>query len=437
MHGLPKQERLENHGWQEQLGQHQQTGREENASSKPISRGNEWSNIARLVTNVGKSDEQADAGNISELTWRPVRQHAHKSTNPNSCEGGKMLPQLYVLGAAKSATTSLAANLMAAGVESVGPDCRGWCDANGKVYTNVEKEFHFFDAKMDWFWHGARGESLHKELWKGMMPDCPRVEHGRSLRRVVGDFTPEYLRMTALPPGAIFADESIAHYRHLYGNGIKEADGSDANFHLPAVISHFHGHHAKQITFVVMLREPLSRLRSLYDCCICPRGKGGALVGRCKNTSFSDDLRKHVAALQSDPPQFSDWIWGAFYGLQIEEWISVFDAAQFYVIPMKIFTSGASHQVCKDLANRINFRMKCGPLKGKTLWLEQSTSIRNEPADKTISLEVKTALDSAIAEDSSRLVSALMKAYRGGAGLANFTGNVGFNEIERWLHMGW
>merc|ERR1712213_247755 len=105
-----------------------------------------------------------------------------------------------------------------------------------------------------------------------------------------------------------------------------------------------------QLQFVVMLRNPLDRLKSLYNCCICPRDRDGVpFAPRCRNSSFVSDLRKDMKSLLSDPPEYSDWLWGAHYGQHLEEWFAHFDAKQLYIIPFGSFTRGGGDKVCQDL----------------------------------------------------------------------------------------
>merc|ERR1719493_692079 len=105
--------------------------------------------------------------------WRAVPQ---KSGFLNMCYRGKSLPQLYVLGAPKCGSTSIAIDATNAGVQCAG---------------NV-KEFNFWGkAAIREF---KQNETKIIEEWMRGMPKC-ELDH----RLLVADFSPKYL---SIVPGA-------------------------------------------------------------------------------------------------------------------------------------------------------------------------------------------------------------------------------------------
>jgi len=342
-----------------------------------------------------------------------------------------------LLGVAKSATTSMAANLMSAGIESVGPDCRGWCHRNDdRQPTNVEKELHYFDFKMNWNdttstqpqkWFGQ------KTYWRELMPKCSNSSLGKiRKRRILADFTPEYLRMVPLPEGSRYINNSMAHALFR----VPRATSHAPDFTLPSVLKGFYGPGLYQeLSFIVMLREPLARMRSLYHCCVCPRGPHGPWAKRCQNTTFATDLRKHIDFTSLSPSVYSDWLWGSFYGKQLQYWFSQMHARQFYMVPMLAFTMGDTDSICYDVSERLGFKMGCNSRGGHVTWLEHGE--QEGRAESDLSHETRARFRAIFNEDTELLVNTLAWGYAQGTGLANYGGSGAPKEIERWLKESW
>lgn len=360
--------------------------------------------------------------------WAKVPQT--ESYGKNLCaQEGRLLPQVYLLGAAKSATTSLAANLMGAGVETPGPDCRGFCYPYEPQVVNTAKEMHFFDYNMSW---ASPDEAEVRKNWLGLLPECTRgfmavTKHQK--RRLIGDFTPEHLRMVPLPEGAIYSENSMVH--SLYG---AEPGGAARNMlYMPSLLYNLYGPSAaKRVTFVVMLREPLARMQSLYYCCICYTDGVGRLPDECVGTNFEKDLRKDLSLLQQTPPTYSDWIWGGYYGRHLEHWMTKFEASQFYIVPFRVFTEGDGESICRDLAERLEFAMGCDSSGKQATWMEHD---RPHPAlSQDVSDDTSWAYSQLMALENWRLARTLAKGQTEGLGLAGYHGQRGdAEEVKSWL----
>merc|ERR1719469_415544 len=101
--------------------------------------------------------------------------------------------------------------------------------------------------------------------------------------------------------------------------------GKSEFINLPNTLLNFYGHMSKQITFVAMIREPLSRMQSAWyaarECdnhAICMKD--------CSGTSFDADLREAMLNAHKEPPLYTEWLWTGMYGRQLEQWLKKFDA---------------------------------------------------------------------------------------------------------------
>lgn len=372
-----------------------------------------------------------------EGSWQKLPELMQAQEDDNFCVSGRLLPRIFLLGVAKSATTSMAANLMSAGIESVGPDCRGWCHRTENQLTNVEKELHYFDFKMNWNDTASKPLlqrwSTQKAYWRELMPKCMNSSSGKSRpRRVLADFTPEYFRMVPLPDGSQYDNASMAHALFR----IPHAMGLTPDLTLPSVLKAFYGYRLqRELTFIVMLREPLARMRSLYHCCVCPRGPHGPWAKRCQNTTFATDLRRHISLTSQDPPVYSDWMWGSFYGQHLRYWFDHMKARQFYVIPMRAFTKGDTDSICSDVSERLGFKMGCTSRAGLVTWLEHGAHSLRSESDLSASTVIR--FRAIFDNDTSLLVKTLSTGYAQGTGLANYGGSGAPDDIEMWLKQSW
>jgi len=347
--------------------------------------------------------------------WQPVLQQADKKDN--ICKQDKFLPKLYVLGNPKSASTSLAANLMYAGVTPVGPDCRGGdtCKLGQERHDVQMKELHFFDTVMN---YSKQNESMKN--WLDVLPDCPHKNNSEPLlmKQVIGDFTPNYMQLVPRPKNAETPGKDRPYMNW------------DTHTDLPKVLSEFYGKDSQNITFAVMLREPLERLQSLWHCCMCPDKK----AEKCgPNRTFAGDLEK---AMGKHPLVYSDWLWQSSYSRQLKGWLQYFHPSQFVIIPMhEINRENRGESVCRELSTRLNFEMGCD---------SKGASIQRVNVNKHPSLEQEAGLDlvhqfrKMVEPENTDLFKTLGMMHLQGAGLANYDGPKGYPEaIESWLRSGW
>lgn len=329
------------------------------ASELEQSRAQELDRDAADLGNACRTGDKSGSG------WRPANQTFNGGKN--MCLNGKLVPQLYVLGAPKCATTSFAFEFAGAGAE---------CAAG-------TKEYHFWTPDTV-----KRFEKNHESTTKDWLKPLPDCDH--KTRRVVADFTPEYLSLTP---------RNMTHHT---------AEG----FSLPGALKGIYGSKAKQLQFVVMVREPLSRMHSWWYYCK-------------KNDGFQahaeDELRRGSGSL-----------WHSTYGQQMKFWTEIYSMNQFYVIPFKLFSGKTSNRICQDISDRLHFTMACSAiaieaLHGSHPQLEQDTTQK-----------FRDFFDTSMAPDRELLVDVLAKGSTEGMGLPHFTGRAGEAlTINRWLTKYW
>lgn len=356
--------------------------------------------------------------------WRPAEQAAEDSFNV--CQDGKQLPDLYVLGVQKCGTSSLARALAGAGVQIAhSPD--------------NAKELHFFnmpikvDFSLDWEadngrpwkeykeeakllpmikWEGSSLEENRKMWHEYYMPTCPQGQ-----RTVLADFTPDYVRI--VPKG-----EDVGRLYDFW----RPVDLM--NVSLPKFMKSMYGEASKKVTFAIMIREPLAQLQSAWYMSL----RSNFIYCRsCKGESFNATLEQHMKQLKNK--DLTEWLWTVMYARQIEEWLTHFDASQFYIIPMHVLAKGDNKNICREFARRLHFRMDChGGEMTQTFGGTHPTMEEDVgPEDSAIRTKFSAVMD----VENERLVRLLSKAYAKGLSLANYEGLGDENSVRSWLLSGW
>jgi len=316
------------------------------------------------------------AGQIESSGWK--RSPQNHSADLNLCTDGKMIPSLYVLGAAKSATTSMAQELVAAGARCAGD----------------RKEYHFFKHS-NLLQYKEDSDAIRKK-WLAGMPPCDTES-----RTLLGDFSPQSFRLVANPTQDDSAERLPETLRSIYG---------------PTMY--------KQITFVVLLREPLARAQSWFYY--------GHVPSTVFQASMEDQLSLAANGWAGNPS--SSAVWGSYYGHHLGEWLKSFDASQFLIVPFKAFTSGDSSGICQDLSQRLSFNMECGTMTTHRL----AFGARHPSVEDDTTAEFRQKWGEFFDPDKELLVNLLAQGHTQGMGLAAYSGKAGdVEDVQKWLEQSW
>lgn len=372
--------------------------------------------------------------------WRTAAQEAGSGAR-NLCVGGRLLPELYVLGAAKAATTSLAADLLGTGMEVAERDCRSRRDpCNGWVNTTRlsahVKEFHFFDFAMDWLDASDEAMARQRNKWLSTLPRCDARQGQAGTRRVMADFTPDNLRLVPLPVGVEPDGYFQGTFREwqMKRGAVARAANPEREINLPlALRSVFYKESFNRLNMVVMLREPAERMQSHWYCCICPDGD----CRRSPYGSFSNDMREVLVTAQSSPAVINDWLWYSLYGKHLEEWLTHFDPEQFVFVPYREYVLGDKDRLCKELSRRLRFAMDCESDKAEATWIGRKDAHPRVKDD--LHPSVYKAFQDFIEPENKRLVQLLAWSHTRGASLVNFDTVVYGDKdaVHEWLEKGW
>merc|ERR1719476_1112610 len=136
------------------------------------------------------------------------------------------------------------------------------------------------------------------------------------------------------------------------------------DFNLPKVLRHFYREWSQDITFVIMLREPLARMQSAWYYFRRYVDKTGVDVcdswlPGCNESSFQDAVAGSVSAARSSSPSYSMLLWQSMYARHLEGYLAEFEAAQFVIVPFLHYVKFNPHAACAALNRRLNVDMNC------------------------------------------------------------------------------
>lgn len=246
-------------------------------------------NLQEWLSETGQLVNGKPHGNAKQRIKDYLREagtvnRVNASAGINFCMNGKLAPEFFLIGAQKASTSSFAAEFFNS------PAVVHPTFFNHDTLPDMHmKELHIFDeqARFD------RGQTW----WLNHYPTCT---HARRLISV--DMTPNYM----LEPKA------------------------------PARMARWYGEHAARLKFMVLLRDPVSRMQSAFYHGKVVHWCGTEYVG----ITFQEYTRRFVSEHEVDAE--AAWLrWsshctavrGSAYAQQIKLWFTTFSSQQFTIVP--------------------------------------------------------------------------------------------------------
>lgn len=320
------------------------------------------------------------------------------------CVGGKHVPQLYVLGAAKTGTTSLADDLMQNNTVPAVPG-------------RDEKEFQFFNAyynsniPTNSSMAPAHLEAM-RQHWLEQMPPC--AQESVDAPQVIADYSVDNLRFVPMPLG-----------------GLEEGRAVVNDFDLPSVLREFYGNYTSELVFVVMIREPLARLQSHWY-------YGQEWTRKYEDIpkgEFNQELYRQTERAANEKV-YNFRFWASMYGAQLQTWLQSFSASQFMFVPTQSYSSTAEAR--SEILSALSARLST-PFE-----LQHSASAKHSNPSQHPELSEDITPDNAamfnrfMEEDHKLLLRLLAQASLKGAYLGGYSGRPGYTgDIDSWLHDKW
>lgn len=258
---------------------------------------------------------------VEETTYGGGYNQSQDAPRMNLCINGRLVPRFFLLGVQKAATTNFFNVLMDAGMEYVAA-------VNNADPNWFWKEPHVFD------WD-ARYYGLGRDGWLSYYPLCSHDTHAIGV-----DATPSYASSPVAP----------ARIQTWYG---------------PLL--------APRLEFLVILREPLSRMHSSFY-----HGKQwafqgltfGSYVGRALANTRLGCASGRLFASQADIAQcdnpddmpLGDPYYLSLYVPQLTRWFATYNPAQFVVAPMLAWVAPAPGQpsLLEYMNSRLGGSIKAG-----------------------------------------------------------------------------
>jgi len=322
--------------------------------------------------------------------------HVHHQTNrDNLCKQGKLLPELYLLGAKNTATSSLAQDLQDRGILAA-PDGQ-----HGKEWLLLKSLQNEAGGIQN-----LSPSVVESEFYEALLP-CPPDD----VHTTVADFSVMNAPFVELPP----------RFQH-------SGKWENMTFNTPLLVSQLYGNLSSQLKFTLTVREPLSRTQSEYYHTLPLENCPGCMLG----SSFNESIGINVEiASNSTPTAVTDWLMKSLYAVELEEWLKYFDAQQFLIIPYRQYTDNTL-ETSALLSEFFNYPMDA--------WAEAShgNSHEHPPLEDDISAERSAAFQELFADENQRFVEVLAEAQVNGLRLANYKGSEGSKEeISQWLQDSW
>jgi len=352
---------------------------------------------------------------MDELAKRGV--HNPVGAASNFCDNGKLLPSFYLLGGPKCATTSLSSELGSYGGVRSAPVL--WSPKEWKFWESINPGID---------------EHIVTRMFRDALGKCPDV------RLVLGDYSVNNLAAVRHPENLDMSpcscDEQAALRSRSHG-----VVGAGAD--VPRLLNSAYGPRAREITFMIMLREPLSRIQSSWYHAKADNFAAWWGFRDCCTTSFNRAMRTILDASNKtvDPPTFrgklggEGSVWASMFGLQLKEYMEFFLPAQMMIVPYKQFVNHDQKlAVCAELRKRLAIGLNCTNHPDVHENVHEHPPLVNDLQPKVLQL-----LEKMFEPERKRLVRVILKAHRGGAYLAGFgvNSNLTFTVIDQWLTNNW
>lgn len=234
------------------------------------------------------------------------KQEAAPNNRDHWCEKGRLLPSVHLLGAQKAGSTSLFKDLTRR------------FDMHEAAVLQVNKQ----EKEADW---------MAKEV--SFFADEPRFKKGR------GFYLRHYPKCKDVGKNARGIDASIAFDHDVdYVNRVAD----------------FYGDKAKDLKFIVIVRDPVRRMESEFhhgEVMVGNQYDTGGLTKKVQKESkfenyVRDQLKDGGEAVQwaksdqsKDPPMYFK---GSSYAWMMKNWLKRFDASQFTVVTLKEYQAKTS-----------------------------------------------------------------------------------------------
>lgn len=318
--------------------------------------------------------------------------------DPPICMGEKAVPQLYLLGAQKAGTTTMAADLIAAGIKS----------ATGDI-----KELHTFDDICGFHRDHYRNESE----WNGEVSAgvCPRETRARR------EWLQTFHRSCA---------ETVAALIDMTPLNLRLP-------HLPATLRTWYGEDKARLGFIIALREPLKRLHSGFY--------HARTYGMRHYANFSDYvsmvLKRAPVILAANGTMFGtdyplDEFYRSMYYHNINPWLRNFEPKQFVIVPMKNYFATIDNR--RSVVSTIKNQFGIAAFEEQILVTTQMNRRVHNTLIDDLSEEMASQLHSMFfREDTHRLASALASGIPDGLTLAGYTGTADASNVKEHLENSW
>jgi len=334
----------------------------------------------------------------------------------NLCSDGKLLPEVYVIGAPRTGSSTLAYDLVKGGIRVASDmseeEVRKSVDS-GNFAASGAKEWHFFDRWVMWG-HGE-GQDGERNAWLDKLPQCP------GQRSVLADFTPAYLRMVPMPPGALPAPD-VLHRKNVEARGFRP--GSTGLLRIPQTLKDMYGPVlSSQVTFITLLRNPLERMQSHW------------YIDRHlpEPATFDDAIKDVMTGLEHNPPLYNEFVWASLYSWGFRHWLQEFPARQFVVILSKDYFK-QKMQACQYLSARLEFNLACQQQQADT----HLNSAEHPGVDQDLSPDTRNKVRDLIQTEKQQLAEVLADAMPDGIFLLDYQGKFATPAgVEAWLENGW
>jgi len=361
---------------------------------------------------VARSPPSATTGGIRHDSTQPARVvgastidwEVDKDPSANFCRDGKLLPQFYLLGAPKCATTSFSMELGRFGHVREAP----------KLWS--PKEWHFWER---WVTDADAEKATSK--WMERLGDCPKED-----RLVLGDYSINNLAAVPLPKGMTLTACSCEQNEVGQGGDV------------PRLLKAAYGKKdSKNVTLMMMLREPMARMQSSWYHAKSENFSTYWGYQDCCTDSFSSALELIAGTVDNGyyGPGMAGTgsVWASMYGWQMQEWMKHWDPTQMIIVPYKAYTGGGKAKLCNELSKRMRAPMDCSV---------EANFMENKHAHDALAEEVSSTLSNRftaiLEEDKKRLLQALQKAHAHGARLENYKGNAwDWQAMKTWLEENW